>query len=124
MLGWEQLYAGKPLHAYDGHSFLPVCGDMDAKRSVDDPMPRTTYCGPMPPPPEMICDACKTWERDHDPMFIAGREYECRRIRQLLSREANRIFKTQEKDYPSNVLDVVGENLMMGDTEQLSVKRP
>jgi hypothetical protein len=76
MFGWEQPYAGKLLHAYDGHADLPLCGDAKAMRSVCDPVPRTTYCGPMPPPPEMICDTCKTWERDHDPMFIAGREYE------------------------------------------------
>jgi len=36
-----------------------------------------------------------------------------------LSREANRIFNTQAKDYPSNVLDVVGWNLRSGENDLL-----
>jgi len=123
MLGWEQIHAGKPLHAYDGHAVFPVCGDKDAKRSADDRFPRTTYIGPMPPPPDLICPTCQTWERNHDPMFIKGREHERSEIARLLSREANRIFNTQERDYPSNVLDVVSMNLTMGETEELTRKR-
>lgn len=104
MLGWEQIHAGKLLHAYDGHAYLPVCGDKDSRRAADDPRPRTTYVGPMPPPPELICPTCQTWERDHDPMFIAGREYERREIVRHLGREANRIYNKQTQDYPSNTL--------------------
>jgi uncharacterized Zn finger protein (UPF0148 family) len=114
MLGWEQIYAGKLLHAYDGHAVFPVCGDRESKRSADDKFPRTTYVGPMPPPTELICPTCQTWERDHDPVFLAGREYERKLIREALSKEANRIFNKQEKDYPSNVLDAVSLNLLSG----------
>jgi uncharacterized Zn finger protein (UPF0148 family) len=123
MLGWEQLYAGKQLHAYDGHNFLPVCGDKEAKRSSDDKLPRTTYVGPMPPPEDMICPVCKTWERDHDPMFIAGREYERVVICKALSHEANRIYNKQEKDFPSNTLDTLSLNLMRDGYDELSVRR-
>lgn len=121
MLGWEQM--GKLLHAYDGHTPLPVCGDEQARRAVDDPSPRTAYVGPMPPPIDMICRACKMYERDHDPMFQLGREHERGVIRQALSREANRIFRSQDKDYPSNVLDTLSFNLMLGDYENLSVRK-
>jgi hypothetical protein len=123
MLGWEQIYAGKLLHAYDGHAVFPVCGDKESNRSADDKFPRTTYCGPMPPPPELICKTCQTWERDHDPMFIEGRAFERQHIAHLLGREANRIFQKQAQDYPSNVLDIVSMNLTMGEAEELSRKR-
>lgn len=123
MLGWEQAPPGGRLHAYDGHAAHPVCGDKEARRLPDDGFPRVTYSGPMPPPPEAICPTCQTWERDHDPMFLKGREYERREIAKLLGREANRIFQKQDKDYPSNVLDVVSLNLTMGETEELTRKR-
>lgn len=41
------------------------------------------------------------------------------RIIDLLMREANRIFNKQEKNYPSNVLDVVAANLRMQIDENL-----
>ena len=93
MLGWEQKYAGQKLHAYEGHALFPVCGDEGARRFPDDKFPRTTYSGPMPPPPELICETCRTWERDRDPMFIEGRRFERARIVAALGREANRIFQ-------------------------------
>jgi len=111
MLGWEQVHAGKPLHAYEGHNLLPVCGDKESKRSANDAFPRTTYVGPMPPPPELICPTCQTWERER------------REIAGMLGREANRIYNKQDPDYPSNVLDIVSMNLTMGETEELSKKR-
>jgi|ERR1017187_869754 hypothetical protein len=40
-----------------------------------------------------------------------------------LSREANRIFQQQEKEYPSNVLDIVSWNLMSGETEALTIRK-
>ena len=120
ILGWEQVWT--MLHAYEGHERLPVCGDKDASRSANDKVPRTMYVGPMPPPEELICQTCKTWERDHHPMFLAGREYEQRLIREALSREANRIFNKQEKDFPSNVLDAVNLNLLSG-YESLSLRK-
>lgn len=43
-------------------------------------------------------------------------------IAAALSREANRIFHEQEKDYPSNVLDTVAWNLRAGEDELLTVK--
>ena len=107
MLGWEQAAASTQLHAYDGHDALPACGLEAAKRSVNDQVPRTTYVGPMPPPPERICETCRTWERDHDP----------------LGAEANRIYNKQEPDYPSNTLDIVSLNLLAGETEELSRRR-
>ena len=75
IFGWEQASAVTQLHAYDGHDVLPVCGLEAARRYFDDKVPRTLYIGPMPPPPERICEKCRTWERDHDPMFLAGCEY-------------------------------------------------
>lgn len=43
-------------------------------------------------------------------------------IVRLLSREANRIYNNQEKEYPSNVLDTLANNLADGKTENLTVK--
>lgn len=43
-------------------------------------------------------------------------------ICRALSREANRIFQTQAKDYPSNVLDIVALNLRAGRDDQLTRK--
>lgn len=123
MLGWEQLGQGEKLHAYQGHSALPVCGAAVPPRRADDKFPRTTYHGPMPPPPELICEICRTWERDHDPMFIAGRAHERRELSMALGKEANRIFSKQERDYPSNTLDIVSLNLLSGETEELSRRR-
>ena len=40
-----------------------------------------------------------------------------------LNREANRIYNKQEKDYPSNTLDVVAYNIMTGENENLTVNR-
>ena len=123
MLGWEQAAASTQLHAYDGHDALPACGLEAAKRSVNDQVPRTTYVGPMPPPPERICETCRTWERDHDPMFLAGRRHERRELARALGAEANRIYNKQEPDYPSNTLDIVSLNLLAGETEELSRRR-
>lgn len=123
MLGWEQVGAVTQLHAYDGHAALPVCGMPEAKRFFDDKMMRTTYVGPMPPPPEKICETCRTWERDHDPMFIAGRAHERHALARVLGAEANRIYNKQGQDYPSNVLDIVSLNLLSGETEELSRRR-
>jgi hypothetical protein len=121
MLEWEQLWEGQKLHAYDGHGASPVCG-AEVSRRADDAFPRTTYHGPMPPPPELICDSCKTYEREHDPMYLEGIRFERARIVAALRHEANRIYRQQEKDYPSNVLDVVALNLAKGGREQLSVR--
>ena len=44
-------------------------------------------------------------------------------IARALMAEANRIFQTQAKDYPSNTLDTVALNLRCGETERLSEKR-
>jgi len=44
-------------------------------------------------------------------------------ICEALSKEANRIYNKQEKDYPSNVLDVVCWNIRAGQTEYLSVRK-
>jgi hypothetical protein len=46
-----------------------------------------------------------------------------RGIVESLRHEANRIWQKQEKDYPSNVLDVVAWNLSMGTNELLTVKK-
>jgi hypothetical protein len=43
-------------------------------------------------------------------------------IARALTREANRIFRKQEKDYPSNVLDKVAFNLRAGRSENLTEK--
>ena len=123
MLGWEQVGAVTQLHAYDGHAMLPVCGLEPARRYFDEKVPRTTYCGPMPPPPERICETCRTWERDHDPMFIAGRAHERHEVARALGKEANRIYNKQEKDFPGNTLDIVSLNLISGETEELSRRR-
>ena len=123
MLGWEQIHAGELLHGYEGHAALPACGNEKARRHADDRFPRTTYVGPMPPPPDAICQTCKTYERDHDPMFQAGREHERKIIREALSREANRIFGQQAKDYPSNVLDTVAWNLTFSTYETLTERK-
>jgi len=40
-----------------------------------------------------------------------------------LSREANRIYNKQAKDYPSNVLDVVAWNLRSGQDDFLSERK-
>ena len=72
MLGWEQVTVGTQLHAYDGHAPLPVCGLEAARRSYTDKMHRTIYAGPTPPPPGMVCQSCKTYEREHDPMYQEG----------------------------------------------------
>lgn len=50
-------------------------------------------------------------------------------ICKALGHEANRIFQRQEKDYPSNVLDIVAANLREGKDTELTVppdwmKRP
>lgn len=45
-------------------------------------------------------------------------------ISMQLSREANRIFNRQARDYPSNVLDVVAHNIRRGATENLTVRDP
>jgi hypothetical protein len=37
-----------------------------------------------------------------------------------LTREANRIFHTQEKDYPSNMLDRIANNIRLGHNENLT----
>lgn len=123
MLDWEQISVGMQLHGYKDHGQLPVCGLEAARRRATDPFPRTTYHGPMPPPDDLICQTCKTYERDTDPMFIAGREYERQAISRLLGKEANRIYNKQAHDFPSNVLDAVSLNLMMGETEELSRRR-
>ena len=123
MLDWEQISVGMQLHGYKDHGQLPVCGLEAARRRATDPFPRTTYHGPMPPPDDLICQTCKTYERDTDPMFIAGREYERQAISRLLGKEANRIYNKQAQDFPSNVLDAVSLNLMMGETEELSRRR-
>jgi hypothetical protein len=123
MLGWEQVSAGTQLHAYDGHDPLPVCKLEAARRSYDDKQPRTLYRGEMPPRADMICKTCQTWERDHDPMFVAGREHERKVIARTLGQEANRIYNKQAQDYPSNTLDTVSLNLLSGETEELSRRR-
>jgi hypothetical protein len=38
-----------------------------------------------------------------------------------LGQEANRIWGKQEKEYPSNILDIVGNNLREGKSEELTV---
>lgn len=43
-------------------------------------------------------------------------------IAAALSREANRIYNTQDLDYPSNVLDVVALNLRAGRSDRLTEK--
>jgi hypothetical protein len=123
MLGWEQIGAGQKLHAFQGHDMFPVCGNKDLKRSVDDVFPRTTYRGPMPPLPEMICETCRMYERDNDPMFKLGRAMERGKIVQLLRREANRIFGSQGEGYPSNILDTVALNLSMHEDDEISRAR-
>jgi hypothetical protein len=40
-----------------------------------------------------------------------------------LRAEANRIYQQQERDYPSNVLDVLAWNLGAGETEFLTVRK-
>jgi hypothetical protein len=123
MLGWEQNGADQKLHAFQGHDMLPVCGNKDLKRSVDDVFPRTTYRGPMPPPPEMVCETCQMYERDNDPMFKLGRAMERGKIVQLLRREANRIFGSQESCYPSTVIDQIALNLSMHKDNEISRPR-
>jgi hypothetical protein len=80
MISWEQIVGSGQLHAYEDHTILPVCRT-GPPRQFDDRFPRTIYVGPVPAPPETICQKCKTFERDHDPMFQAGREYERNLIR-------------------------------------------
>jgi len=72
MLDWEQMGEGQKLHAYDGHDPLPVCGLESVRRSAYDKFPRTTYVGPMPAPEELVCQQCKMYEREHDPMYREG----------------------------------------------------
>jgi hypothetical protein len=45
-------------------------------------------------------------------------------IAAALTKEANRIFREQVQDYPSNTLDYVAWNLRMGATENLSKPDP
>lgn len=42
-------------------------------------------------------------------------------IAKALSHEANRIFNRQERDYPSNILDIVSNNLREGKSTELTV---
>ena len=42
-------------------------------------------------------------------------------IAKALGHEANRIWNTQEKDYPSNILDIVSNNLRAGKNTELTV---
>ena len=114
VIGWEQLGAGKKLHAFQGQEPHPVCGDRTMVRMVSDAYPRTTYVGPMPPPPSMICSGCKKWEFENDPRVTDGRSHEKQLIIVAIGREANRVFQKAEKDYPSNILDRVARNLAAG----------
>ena len=43
-------------------------------------------------------------------------------IVKALGREANRIFNKQERDFPSNTLDIVVANLRAGKDDELTVK--
>ncbi len=56
-----------------------------------------------------------------DEMREKVRKDERYRLSRLLSTEANRIFNTQEREYPSNVLDVVVMNLNEGNEENITV---
>lgn len=58
MLGWEQIRADKPMHAYRDHHAVPVCNDESVRRSADDKSPRTLYVGPWPVPPSQMCRRC------------------------------------------------------------------
>jgi hypothetical protein len=91
LLAWEQLYEGQLLHAYEGHNEFPVCGEEIAKRTFTDKFPRTTYTGPTPAPPNIVCAACKTYERDRDPMFLEGVRFATERLRLAPVAEARRI---------------------------------
>ena len=44
-------------------------------------------------------------------------------IAKSLEREANRIWNTQDRDYPSNVLDTVAWNIRMGASDLLTERR-
>jgi len=106
------------LHAYDGHTPKPVCGAEGIARSAADKFPRTTYVGPMPPPQELICKICQTWERDHDPAFIAGRAVPSEKMR-TVAREwlysadhPNEAASTREVDDLANLLDEVRDRAL------------
>ena len=75
---------------------------------------RDNRCVGMVQLPELAKQICDSLNG----MAPNDREFIVRALRS----EANRIFNKQEKDYPSNTLDIVAANLTDGKSENLTIK--